>query len=385
MRRVFWYLGILSSFLVASCIEDFSVIPFKSKREVAVFCILNESPIQHMKLYYIGENGLPGNLPVEGAKAWLCSQDTTIAFDWIEGLEWSCNYQPYYGERIELKVLPPNQDTLRSVTVFPKDFEVVGRHSFIRIENEKNPADTIRGFYSYELYESNKYNWDTYYTIPISWDCCLWVVPGKNEGLPTAEYLATDHIGVDDFNVCPGNITDLPCFNPDSIKNSSFPYEPHEFLFVPECLSHLKLHYKVLRIKHSGSYNHPPEKEEENYFEAYRRNSILLLSDTYYLYYLYYYYHHINPEYYNRYFDYMYVYSVSDELDAYLKKTYEKILDSDNLISDMYETDTSYSNIHGGRGVFGSCIVRIAQAGRYPDYPDPYNPVIYYPFPIFDK
>lgn len=375
MKKVIWFLGILSSFLIASCIEDFSVIPIKAKREVAVFCVLNESPIQHLKLYYIGDNGLPGNQPVEGAKAWLCCQDTTVAFDWVEGLEWSCNYQPFYGERIELKVLPPGQDTLRSVTVFPKDFEVVGRSNISKVptENIKEPEDSFRHWVSYELYESNKYNVETYYTVPISWDCCLWVVPGKNEGFPTAEYLATDHIGADNFNVCPGKITDLPCFNPDSIKNSVYQEVKSCLLFVPECLPHLKLHYKVLRIKHSGSYNHPPKKEEENYYKPYRNNGFLLLSDTYDQLFF--------PPFGPWITDYMYVYSVSDEFDAYLKKTYEKILDSGNLITDMYETDTSYSNIHGGRGVFGSCIVRIAPARAMQGDPPPHG---YYPFPVFN-
>ena len=373
MKKGFLCLGIFAAFLVASCIEDLSVIPIKAKKHVVAFCVLNEGPVQSLKLYYTGDNGMPGNQPVEGAKAWLCSQDTTIAFDWIEGMEWRCNYQPFYGERIELKILPPDQDTLRSVTVFPKDFEVVGRISSIKVKNNDDPEDTTRTFISYELYNSNKYNKRTYYLDPITWSCCLWFVPGNNKGYPSGEYLATNHIGVDDFNVCPGAITDLPCFNPESI-NTSFSDYKNGLLFVSECLPNLKLHYKVLRIKHSENYSHPPKNEEENYYEAFSSNSFLLLSESYY--------QHFTPLVINgqyKYPDYMYVYSVSDEYDAYLKKTYEKFLDTGNLVSNMYDTDASYSNIYGGRGIFGSCIVRIVPSKPCMDnHPGWY----YYPFPI---
>lgn len=369
MKKRFFFL--FASFLVVSCIETLSVIPFNSKREVAVFCVLNESPVQYLKLYYIGENGLPGNQPVEGARAWLCSQDTTIAFERDHGIDWSCNYQPFFGERIELKVIPPGQDTLRSVTVFPKDFEVVARKNDYLINNEADSTDTHRGIMSYELYESNKYSKDTYYIKPIDWNCFLWFVPCDNKGYPTGEYIASNHTGADDFNVVPKSITDLPCFNPNEIETKFLKYKSM-LRCASECFPNIKLHYKVLRINHPANYSHPPKKEEDNYYEAYSRNSYILLSESYYQRFL--------PQVFDdKNYRYMYVYSVSNEYDAYLKKTYERILDSGNLISSLYDTDASFSNIHGGRGVFGACIVRIVPSipclNTKPEY-------TYYPFTV---
>lgn len=344
-------LTILSG-LAASCIEVFPALDNSLNRPVVVYCILNEGPKQFMKLYYPSGAGEDCIRAADGAKAWLCGQGVTAPFTQVGETDWECELQPYSGESFVLKVYVPGRDTIMAATTLPRDFEVASRVSRQMCYNFKNSFGEVIDSaaltcHSFELVESNKYDDEAFYGEPVSWPCNIWVVPVKTDTQPAGEYLATDHLGADDFNVIPDSVASLPFFNCDYISGNSYfrGLVGGAQLFIPILFPEMKLHHKVLRIQHPASYYNGEAISKETVFSShYSNNSFVLLTDR--------------TIFSIAYSIPMYVYSVSDDYDAYLKKVYQKLVSGENLLSSLYDQNAGYSNIIGGVGIFGACIVR---------------------------
>lgn len=337
--------------LSVSCVEEFPISTDEGNSAIVVYCILNEGYQQSLRLNYLGENGKTTKKAVDGARAWLCCRDTVIAFKQKDSYEWVCDYKPYYGQWYELKVFVPDRDTLRSFLLFPQDIRFTCGNARVC-----DPKDSRITLYYYSAYgisgndqdSPNVTNYGLGYS-PLKYDCNLWLVPvstfteDKLFEIPKGEYIATDHLGADDFNLYPGKITDCDNFNPDYLRSVGGSMEQYHS-FVPKYFPNLKLHKNLLHIKHPADYINGDKKDSLLYPKSYIGTSMFVLmtdkarfvtADI-----------QLNA------------YSVSDDYDKYLKKCYEKLYNRDNLVLEMYDTDAGYSNVYGGQGIFGAYIMR---------------------------
>lgn len=177
---------------------------------------------------------------------------------------------------------------------------------------------------------------------------------------PYAKYVATDHQGVDNFNITSGQVSDLDWCNlpVKQYVDGLGSWHPYSNLSQwPRVLCpELPLHKSFLRIAHPANFEGPLfeyEKEYRKKLEAEGRS--VSPQESF----------HIIADYSESYGeDRRYwrlfqsctneVHFVSEEYDSYLKDLYTAKESIDNFIISTYEIKHIYSNVNGGYGIFGA-------------------------------
>ena len=147
-RAVIFIFQATVALALSSCVELIDLSP-REGRSLVVNCILTESDVQTLEMYYttqkLGEEGDP----VNDAKVTLCRVNDPVAefYRCDDGL-WRADFCPEYGAMYRLKLTVGERDFI-ATTIFPKDIQVdcYGRRRWS--DNSRRRISYL--MYSYEL------------------------------------------------------------------------------------------------------------------------------------------------------------------------------------------------------------------------------------------
>ena len=352
-------LAIVSVCLLYGCIEDIDLNPGDAPK-VVVNCLLKESDIQTMEIYYTSESLDGDRKPVENAKVLLSAYDEFVTeFQHDSGCMWSARYKPKNGSQYKLKVIVDG-DTLSAQTRFPDDVQVCtyGRGRYA--DSSSRFGRDIYLYYSYELRViSNEIEITpgmTYsqisdyfiYGTAYRKACHLWIFPHNLNRGDYEHYIGTTHTKADNFNILPLYVKDLPCFSRDSIIAMES-WVRERLAWYPKRLADIPMHDSFVRIDIPDNYDNGKTQEELSDTPVYSPSAFALAREFPI---------QLDSNFEDPYKAVLYdVYFLSDEADQYFKDVYQRNINKDNFVFE-YDTDNVYSNINGGLGIFGAITMR---------------------------
>lgn len=326
-----------------SCVEPMDLDPHEG-RSLVVNCILTESDVQTLELYYTYDLSGKESEPIADATVRLtCDYEPVAEFTRGDDGLWRTNHRPEYNKHYRLDVTVGDQH-FSAYTIFPEDIHV-DTYGRLRWKDESRRIDYL--LYSYELRV-----YDVFMPPYKGRECLtpnhLWIFPRDlGWGDDYQRYIATSHLCADDFNVVPLSVRDLPCFSSDSI--AAMPrWLKREIAWYPEMLGDLQMHDRFVRIDIPRNYHNGKTQKELTNTPIYTDMSFALVRP-------------FTPhplDYETPYDGNLYdVYILSNEADKYFKDVYRRHLNKDNFVFE-YDTENIYTNIQGGLGVFGAMVHR---------------------------
>lgn len=352
-RAVIFIFQVTVALALSSCVELIDLSP-REGRSLVVNCILTESDVQTLEMYYttqkLGEEGEP----VNDAKVTLCRVNDPVAefYRCDDGL-WRADFCPEYGAMYRLKLTVGERDFI-ATTIFPKDIQVdcYGRRRWS--DNSRRRISYLMYSYELRLYDE-EFPKPPYKGRECLWESHLWIFPkDMGWGDDYQKYIATSHFCADDFNLTSLYVRDLPCFSKDSI-NVMDKWLKEQLAWYPAKLGDLQLHQGFVRIDIPKDYRSGQPQEELTDTPVYSDKSFALARPfpTSWP---------NNDGPYQEQGGLYDIYILSDEADHYFKDVYRKHLNKDNFLFE-YDTENVYSNIEGGIGVFGAMIHRSNKSG----------------------
>lgn len=359
---VFWLSLCLP--LVYSCVETLK-IKIQDEKTVIVECILVEDTVQTMRLYYAKGRGdsqvyqsIPEAVPIVKNKG----GDTLAVFALDSGTLWKAEFSPEYGTTYILHIEIPGHEEVQAKTVFPKD--IILRKDDKRIEIQADSSGIRHQYlsYSFQLYQFSGVNQWLFrqYDREYNEECKMWVFPFANsvfrKDATRSEYAISGHPGTDDFNLVPGVLADLECFNSGSpITNYKMVIK-----WMMDYCPQLPLHDGFIRISHPAHFSNGQDSTTlaDSYLAS---NRSFLVTGSY-----------DESMGYPSGGAHLKCYFLSEEADSYMRDLYIKHYSSENMLDRLYDYDDIYSNIENGYGVFGAMILRgdwtFSRETYYPDF-----------------
>ena len=384
--------------LISSCVSRLDV-KVTGDRPVAVHCILSEGTVQYAGLQFAEDLDEEGSFEdVPDAEVSVMSTDGLETYDFrkvSDGL-WSADFTPRQGKEYELSVQVAGYDPITAKTTFPRDFDMETRfyvspswidfnwiaESFTYIHRTGEEDITITNWVHSDLplgvpacygvsltpgahtlladIKSGKAT-SMHHSMPgmsfklkVEEDCAVWIY-GEN-----VNRIGSNHLGLDRFNVTE-EVFRAEDWYSDSESLDSLDITAariydggalHDGILRLECTANydngLKDVYKMMDEDYPGEAYPPTEFQPVRVEDA--ASCFAVFGDFAY-----------NfwggsgsdgPA--------LYFIRVSDEYDLYLKD----VLRSNNekttdFLKILYShSNNSYTNIHGGFGVFGAQIVK---------------------------
>lgn len=357
------FLALLLSALACSCTEDID-FAVDAESPIVVKCILRRGSKQCLSLFYARKYSGSEVLPVKNADAELvCDGETVAKFVKSEGGDWSANFTPDFGKEYILKINIPGRDIIGAKISFPNKVQLVFTSKIFPDEYIKEMWEKYNkriGKFSYCYYISDVEHKPVRgaYKLWIFWTevsyrlSCLDMKYLKPffylDNIPPqlSEYAATDHPGVDDFNLTEKKVANLKFLNRQLPK----------LIFIGECwrkvlIPDLPLHSELLRIEHPRNFVNPNYMKDPVGCPLYDQNCFTLSGELDF--------DSIkfgdHPLAYSDFYsEYFWQCFVSDEYDKYLKDVYTKYFNKDNFVLSQYDADNIYTNINEGVGIFGA-------------------------------
>ena len=316
-------LGGLLLTLLAGCVETIVMDPHENDLPVMVNCLLTpDSNVQTLYLQYVKGKSANEYIPITDAKVYVTavfvSRLDTLHFHYVDENRWESEDDPSKrisgGKHYKLTVEIPGQSAIQAETTSP----IAYRPALHTDLHEVHSMDYHSVYYQIEQYPTDKSHIET---SPV------WVfAKGKLKTMEQCDeyypFIVTDHPYADDFNINGLKFSDLS-FTGDFDGHCmaiSWPAFHNMRRMMPE----LPLHDEFVRIEHldtsrlhilAGPLEYPKNKPHQDHFVF-----------TF----------------------------VSDEYDEYLRSVYVKNRKMDHDITSIYSTESVYSNIEGGVGIFGS-------------------------------
>ncbi len=339
MKRIVVVLLIALSWV--SCIKDISLDA--GERAVVVYCILNDTSVQELRLYYTGGTSRQEEFPVNETVITLMDKTESSEigrFEYSGDDRWTLDYAAIPGHEYQLIVLLPDHDPIFAIQTMPS----LELKTFSDNFSYNDPVDgwQYQEGVSYSLKSSD----------------AVWVC-GVNYYLEGARYTMVEeictgyHPTVDYFNLLGSVYVPKEIYSEKKKCNT----------YLYPMLEGASLHKRYIRITRpslshkyffSGNYS-----GGRKYF-----NSNDAISGGY---------GHIytnSPDIEG----YVVFTAVSDDYDQYLKQMtiYLEQLQSTDL-SSIYQREDFYTNIVGGVGIFGAVVQkssiwhRAYSSGKNPD------------------
>lgn len=367
--------------ILPSCIENVN-LDSRDEMPVVVNCVLTRDTVQTLRLYRMRMLSETGNAPVEGATVLLQGKDnngqfqTVAEFHQTEGINWEAKFQPEYDTDYGLLIKVPGEEDITATTRFPEDLRLIKGSRWAFWEDEIDiigaPITPVCIMYTAEVRKGKWYtewNWRKKedgtpfkaYLQVYEKSCKFWVFPHTDttrvrpEGNPLnifneafyqyngsrqafSKYIATNHPGVDRFNIATKRLEDLSYWSRPMVQGVT-DFSGWCLLFCPD----IPVFDGFVRIDHPAYFrNGLTEKDLEVNFN-YSDQCFYLegdYSDDY------------DPltgsSFLNE------VHFVSEEYDAYLRALYVKLQNKNDFVLSSYDYDNVYSNIKGGIGIFGA-------------------------------
>lgn len=389
---------LMSVFLLASCVEDIDM-DTGEELPVVVDCVLKKDTVQTLRLYHMKKLNAEGYEPVTEAKVELQrvrgsgNPEKVAEFHRSEGTLWETRFEPGFGESYRLSVILPGKEEIYATTTFPEDMRLVLHMKYMKDGTRLYDSDrdtTILHAITAEVATGKMVSVRDFYDAPLnglpdvedlfkayipsgSKACKMWIYPRRDsievfphknfvESYPWAfsalpfipspkpycDLVITDHPCADNFNVVPGNVTDLNLVNVPANSRlrrrswaTSFQARVNYTQWIPVMCPDLPLHKSFVRIDQPEGFSNGLTDEELKDSYLYSQGSFLILGD---------------------YADYLTgvepflieVRFLSDEYDAFLRELHIRNLSRDHFILSTYDTNNIYSNITGGVGIFGA-------------------------------
>ncbi len=401
------FILVLSMAFSASCVEDVNMTT-DEERPVVVDCVLRMQPVQTLRLYQASDFSGNNYTPIEDALVSLRATDTdgnTVVYMFLHKEDdlWECEHTPEYGGSYTLEVRLDDGQTISASTDFPDNVRMVTTNR--EIDNTDKHLGPASDETYYQAYSSRICNWthhsggsydedsgvviDEWYSYdhPYTGALKIWIFPHTTysreampEGdytmydfqnkcyaeysesdAPLANYVVTDHPGADDFNIAGGVLSDLSWYDRELVTDESY-YRSRFLNFTRWALfmcPDLPLHEKFVRIDHEANFSNGLSLEE-------LLDSYLFTDNSF----------HVGADYSMDYpligyakatigfAEYVYpdpqfsfaneVHFVSDEYDAYLRDLWTTYKNEDNFLLSSYGGGEFYSNVKGGKGIFGA-------------------------------
>jgi hypothetical protein len=312
---------LLTSISAISCVETIVMDPGEKDLPVMVNCLLTpDSKVQTLYLQYVMGKSAKEYIPITEAKVYVSSffftTTTKNYFHYVDGNRWESESFPVVGgRRYRLTVEIPGRDPIWAETTCP----IAYRPALHTDLHEVHSMDYHSVYYQIEQFPTDKSHIKT---SPV------WVfAKGKLKTIEQCDenypFIVTDHPYADDFNINGRKFSDLS-FTGDfdgHCMSISWPAFHNMRRMMPE----LPLHDELVRIEHLDT----------------NRFHILAGPIEY-------------PKVGEPHQDHFVFSFVSDEYDKYLRSVYVKSRKTEHDITSIYSTESVYSNIEGGVGIFGS-------------------------------
>ncbi len=379
MRKGFPVAPFFLTVLLCGCVETIVMDPHEKDLPVAIHCVLtnptNEvviynpaSPVstmqkQSMSIKYVKGKSSGDYIPVEDASVRIEASDSlkgsegTIRFIYAGDGKWESEkaVRILNDTKYTLYVDIPGRRTIWAETVCQSQIKPsIHFPEYLRNESMDVAVEYITKHpYSFHGGED--------YTTWNNGDNPVWIYAQgyTPEGWKDMEYLVTDHPYADDFNVVGQHFSDLEILGKEDMDDESDGRLRQVFEASRGFMPDLPLHKGSLRIskledgapfflsagpvwflnlKANGSYGMYDEEVDgwEYDMETHERIPI---------------YKKVGRNW-NKYFR-LCFHLVNSDLDEYLRSVYVKEYKSASYLTALYSTDNTFTNIHGGVGIFG--------------------------------
>lgn len=323
MKRLIVVCALSSMIALTGCVETIVMDPGEKDLPVMVNCLLTpDSNVQTLYLQYVKGKSANEYIPITDATVYVTavfvSRLDTLHFHYIDENRWESEDNPLKritgGKHYKLTIEIPGRDVIQAETTSPVAY---------------------RPYPYTDLHEVHSMDYHTiYYQIRpdpnfrLEKTSQVWVfAKGKHKTIEQCDeyypFIVTDHPYADDFNINGQKFSDLS-FTGDFDSHCmaiSWPAFHNMRRMMPE----LPLHDEFVRIEHLDT----------------NRFHILAGPIEY-------------PKVGEPHQDHFVFCFVSDEYDEYLRSVYIKNRKTEHDITSIYSTESVYSNIEGGVGIFGS-------------------------------
>ena len=318
MKRIVFVCALSLMISLTGCVETIVMDPHEKDLPVMVNCIVNpDYAVQTLYLQYVKGKSAQQSVPIEAANVYLItsfsSRVDTLFFHHVAGNKWETSFdlnKTVHQGKCVLSVEIPGRDVIHAETTIPPKYrpEVVS-------DAKKDDLDYLMmAFGIFHGHEQIK-------TPPVY----IIATKGRHDNNEAFDnyypYIVTDHPYADNFNINGKLLSDLPIDGDPPGHEIAW----RGFRNMCRLMPNLQQHDRFVRIE--------------------------CLDSTYY---------HIlaGPLDAARYglqdhFDFLFV---SEEYDEYLRSVYIKDQTKEHDITNIYSTESVYSNIEGGVGIFGSYV-----------------------------
>ena len=355
-----WLLG---AFLLPSCVRDV-VMDAHEKPQVVVVCILSDEAEQTLQLYFTKGASLSEAPALTEASVALLDDDGLVGhFERKQGNEWTLAHKAIPGKHYRLEVEVPGYDLITSEQTMPqvakiRSLGITPYEEFLYNLGLHYPSLTWEEVFipNAEDFESLPLGVKCYYVLDLPdpvWIYAMNYDPETGEH-HIAEEICTECLLVDDFNTSGENYvaperTDVP--NP-YVEGSHVaklapqlegkPLHRRYLRFPAQVLTEEKGWWFMLAGGMQGKYN-CRDFYQINYGD-YGLARPLLPDEGY-----------------------IEATAVSKDLDEYLQDAYYKQqLQESSDLTTIFLRDNSFTNIHGGLGIFGAkCSRKYQWSGEY--------------------
>lgn len=309
--------------ILTGCVETIVMDPGEEDLPVMVNCLLTpDSDVQMLYLQYVKGKSAMDYIPIIDAKVYVTAvfilQPDTLYFHHVDGNRWESEDDPMKrikgGRHYNLTVEIPGRDIIQAETTSP-----IAYRPYPYSDLAEAPSMDDHTIYYQIRLSSEK---------PLTRTSPVWVfAKGKHKTYELCDeyypYIVTDHPYADDFNINGKKFSDLSLTGDfdGHCMAISWPAFHNMRRMMPE----LPLHDEFVRIEHldtnrfhilAGPIEYPMEGEPHQ--------------------------------------DHLVFSFVSDEYDEYLRNVYIKNRKTEHDITSIYSTESVFSNIEGGVGIFGS-------------------------------
>ena len=301
--------------LALTCVSCIEPISLKTEEEdvVTLNCILTQEPVQELTLCYSKAEDAGNYVPITKAEVKLYEENVYVGdFVWKESDKWALDYTPIPGKEYSIKAKIDGHKDLIAKTRLPIATLGLYRYPYDLLSSDREPIICLG------------------IEAIVPEDAVLWIYAINMDG-KLAEYLATDHSGLDMFNA---SVTTLLTYKGsdtflggDIVKLPS--NEKQDFPLMQRRLriEHTKDYYQKLGWCYTqrGWANDTTTLFRIAASCDDSRNEIVVMC-------------------------------VSEELDKYMLSTWNSYL-LDGTVEKLYSTENMFTNIENGVGFFGGAYI----------------------------
>lgn len=389
-KRVIALLSALAAF--SSCVDPISLDPME-EMPLVVNCVLTrpdnqwdipddndvfdyrETSPQYLDLYRAKRPSETGYQIISDARVAVTSGDKRYDFHW-NGERWESSFRPRYGGTYLLEVITADNDTLTARTRFPQrlhltrvpvhvDFGgwwgVNTRASYFCLLNQYSYFETV------SVTPNAIYNELRTKTRAYTGNYSMWISAIQDD--EPVDAIFTSHPSADAFNITPLSWNGcslredfMENFNDVSNRREPDPALLERWDIYDRLMQKSSAHATVLRIHHTGglpgcldgtSEMHAPVE-----YEGFSDDCLFAVAGAF----------DVTRKHYEDTWDGIDIYSewyyssyykvrfVSEEYDMYLRDVYGKNIVRGDEFASHYSMDKIYTNIKGGKGIFGASI-----------------------------